>query len=56
MEGKDDDLKQFEENNRKRTRENKKISEYINAVKDYTPPIGIQSEIDSANSQMKLDI
>lgn len=32
------------------------ISEYINAVKDYTPPIGIQSEIDSANSQMKLDI
>lgn len=34
----------------------KQISEYINAVKDYTPPIGIQSEIDSANSQMKLDI
>lgn len=32
------------------------ISEYINAVKDYTPPIGIQSEIDSANSQMKLDL
>ena len=32
------------------------ISEYINAVKDYTPPIGIQSEIDSAKSQMKLDI
>lgn len=32
------------------------ISGYINAVKDYTPPIGIQSEIDSANSQMKLDI
>lgn len=32
------------------------ISEYINAVKDYTPPIGIQSEIESANSQMKLDI
>ena len=32
------------------------ILEYINAVKDYTPPIGIQSEIDSANSQMKLDI
>lgn len=32
------------------------ISEYIYAVKDYTPPIGIQSEIDSANSQMKLDI
>lgn len=32
------------------------ISEYINAVKDYTPPIGIQSEIDSENSQMKLDI
>lgn len=32
------------------------ISEYINAVKDYTPPIGIQSEIESANSQIKLDL
>lgn len=32
------------------------ISDYINAVKAYAPPIGIQSEIDSANSQMKLDI